>query len=84
MSDDAQTQVQRRLVFKRVYPERIGLFFDGRCVADYRPSGLVWKVRQFFPLSSQVYRETLVSSERVAREVALEMAETMVDMGAHA
>ena len=62
--------------FRRVYADRWLLFRDGRCVCDYRRTGRAWRVRQFFPNSDVVYRATLVSSEDVARAVALELAET--------
>ena len=62
--------------FLRPYGDsRWCLFVDGRLRCDYRMSGRVWKVRQFFPASLQVYRETLCSSEQRAREMALELAE---------
>lgn len=63
--------------FRRIYPERIGLFVDGRCVADYRPSGCVYRVRQFLPMSDTPYRQMYVSSVRVARAVCLEYSDQM-------
>lgn len=64
-------------LFREIYSNRIGLFVEGRCVADYRPAGRVWRVTQYFPCSMEPYRQVLVSSERVAREVALELAEIL-------
>lgn len=64
--------------FVRVYGDgKVWLFRDGRLVCDVRASGRAWRVRQFYPDSMDVYRQTLCSSERVARRVAVELAETM-------
>ena len=73
------TPIQREYVFRRIYPDCWGLFADGRCVVSYRPTGRVYRVTLFFPNSNQPYRQVLVSSQRVAREVALELAETVRD-----
>lgn len=63
-------------VFKCLYKDdKQGLFRDGRLVAAYRRSGTVWRVTLFFPDSLQEYKATLCSSQRVARQAAVELAE---------
>lgn len=69
-------------VFKRLYKDdKRGLFRRGRLVAAYRRSGAVWKVTLFLPDSLAEYRATLCSSERVARQVAIELAQQIGDNG---
>jgi hypothetical protein len=60
--------------FRRIYPDRWGLFVDGVCVCDYRRAGQVWRVRQFCWRSSEPLRQVFVASEDVARRVASELA----------
>src|SRR5262245_16809150 len=56
---------------------RWGFFVDGRLVCDYRPSGEVYRVRLFFPLSEHIYQQSYCADEDAARLACQDLAAIM-------
>ena len=68
-------------VFRRPYKDdKVAVFIDGRLVADYYPTEGAWRVRAFYRYSLDTWRETLCTSEKVAREVAVELGQMVSDV----
>lgn len=65
--------------FVEMFPGRFGLFQAGVLVADYRPSGAVFRVTLYFDRSLCPYRQTLCSTEAAARRVCVELAQETGD-----
>lgn len=61
--------------FLTIYPDRFGYFVDGVCVCDWRRSGRVYRVTQYFHHSTQPYRQVLVATQEAARRVCVELAQ---------
>lgn len=61
--------------FLTIWPNRTGYFVRGVLICDWRPSGRVYKVTLYFALSSEPYRQVLVSTQEAARRVCVELAQ---------